>query len=210
MSSPPTDPPRRRRPSHRARLADLARDPWIRTSLGLAAAGILALGPGRLRPVWTPSIPVGLYHMTPVRPADPPLALRGEAVQLCLPAQLARWAGRHTRIPGYGCPAGAGHLAKFVVAVPGDTVEHTLAALIINGTPLPASNSHVRDTRGAPLHAPGAGPGTYVLAPGQVWIYAPDPYSLDSRLLGPIPAAGISGTIRPLWVHPRFTPPGVC
>jgi hypothetical protein len=65
-----------------------------------------------------------------------------------------------------------------------------LAALIINGTSLPASASHVRDTRGAPLHAPGVGPGTYVLAPSQVWIYSPDPYSLDSRLLVPFQRPG--------------------
>jgi len=56
-----------------------------------------------------------------------------------------------------------------------------LADLIINGTPLPPAPP-MSSTHAALLH----GLGSYVLAAGQVWIYSPDPYSLDSHLLGPV------------------------
>ncbi len=45
-------------------------------------------------------------------------------------------------------------------------------------------------------------PGVYRVAAHQVWVIAShDPRSYDSRYIGPIPTASITGSARPLFVR---------
>ena len=169
----------------------LFRDPWVRATVATGAALLLAVGPGGLRLQWTPSIPQGLYLERDLGTAEP-ATLRDRYVSLCLDEPHAAWALERTVIPGAGCPLGTGRIAKRVIAGPGDVVIQTPSALSVNGRPI-AGSATVAEP------APDAGPGRYRLGPDELWIYAPHPRSLDSRLIGPVRLHEVRGTLTDLW-----------
>lgn len=99
---------------------------------------------------------------------------------------------------------------KILKGVPGDvlfadetsnlTLCHREPDLI--GPPTCESVGKVRstDSVGRPMVSwipPGS---QYVLQPGEYWVYAPHPLSLDSRYQGPIPASSVPGKTSPVWL----------
>src|ERR1700738_787559 len=83
----------------------------------------------------TPSMPVGFYRFFPV---DRPIA-RGDIVRICAPSEVARlMAGEAGSARGV-CPYQTAPRVKFVAAVPGDVVDVSDKAVIVNGTALPGS-----------------------------------------------------------------------
>jgi type IV secretory pathway protease TraF len=93
-------------------------------------------------------------------------------------------------------------LLKHVAGVPGDIVAVTPAGSIINGKLWPHSAVPAQSD-----YKPYAY-GTYKLAPGQYWLLGSNPWSYDSRLIGPIPQDLISGPVKPLWTHSNGYAPG--
>ena len=177
----------------RRRPGALLRDPWVLATLAAGAALLILLGPAGYRLQWTPSIPRGIYREQPVTHVAAS-ALVGNYVSVCLDSATTRWALERTELPGRGCPLRTGRLAKQVIAGPGDVVAVGEHRLEVNG--------HVVTARLLPAAhraAPGAGPGVYRLGAGEIWIFAPNPHSLDSRLIGPVPASQVRGRIRRVW-----------
>src|SRR5690349_2535022 len=75
----------------------------------------------------TPSMPRGLYFMTPGEPQ------RGATVLVCLPVSLAAWGVARGYI-GYGdCDNGSEALLKTIAAVAGDVVTVRESGIAVNG-----------------------------------------------------------------------------
>ncbi len=178
--------------------ADRSSSPWksrrgrpsgLATLFAVGFATVLAAGAScalarHLLVNLTPSMPRGLYWMRlGVHPARP-----GDVVAFRVPLaahDLVR--ERHY------LPEGA-FLLKPVAAVTGDDVcidrddlrirgelRTHLRSVDQDGRPLP------RDARCAPL------------APGQVYVLAPDVRSFDSRVFGPLRIENLHATVTPLW-----------
>jgi conjugative transfer signal peptidase TraF len=127
----------------------------------------------------SPSAPLGLY-----RAVHQPVA-RGDLVVACVPPAAARL-GRERGYLGQGsCPGGVQPVLKRVGAMPGDTIDLGPAAVVVNGVPLPGSDTGVLDLQGRPLpHAPW---GPSIVRPDEVWLLTTDwPRSWDSRYFGPV------------------------
>lgn len=166
--------------------------PRIRTRtplyLMLAAAGFSAVTWGaRLRINTTESLPLGLYREVPGLPG------RGALVTVCLPMQ-ARGYGR----PG-SCPDGRAPLLKRVVAVAGDTVVVSKAAITVNGQALPNTARRARDSQGRQVTAIPAG--RYQVGLEQVWLIANySANSWDSRYFGAVPTNAVEAVVNPVWI----------
>lgn len=166
-----------------------------RILLGLAVtllATVAIAAPAGVRWNISGSLPRGLYRVTEGQ------AHRGAIVTVCL---RPRWAalGRERGYVGRGtCPGRTRPLGKPVVAVAGDTVELTRAAITVNGRPLPNSATYPTDRRGRPLpHHPW---GRYILQAGELWLFSHyHPRSFDSRYFGPVHDSEVIGIARPLW-----------
>lgn len=150
------------------------------TALAAALACILAS-----HLIWnaTPSMPLGLYWLSPGAPPD-----KGLLVAFPIPPSVrALVAARHY------LPARA-LLLKRVVASEGDEVCAQGGVLSIEGAPLGAILTE--DSAGRPLpRYDGCGP----LPAGLLFVASPHPKSFDSRTFGPIPTAAVRGTVTPLW-----------
>lgn len=181
-------PPRQRRNRRAALLAAIG--------IPLAVCVVLVVRTSRLRLNTTDSMPRGLWHVSPVTGA----VRRGMAVTLCLPkGAAARLAlARNYVSPGF-CASGTAPLLKPVAAVAGDDVTVTAAGISVNGVPIPNSAARPHDAAGRPLHP--IAPGTYRVAPGQVWLISSySAESWDSRYLGPVPIADIRSLAQPILV----------
>lgn len=137
------------------------------------------------------SIPVGLYWTSnePVK--------KGSLVMFCPPkARIFFTAEKRGYIDAGLCPSGYGSIMKEVFAVPGDHIAVTAEGVEINGKRLANSK---------PLHADPAGRLLPVLrvrktlAPDEYLLLSTtNPLSFDGRYFGPIAAASITTTIRPV------------
>lgn len=178
-------------------------DPRRRLALALCAAGgavlcaLAAAGAAGLRVNFTASMPRGVWQ---VRTGAP--VARASVVVICPPDRAdIREAAERGYIAAGACPGGLEPLLKPVAAVAGDLVTVTPKVVAVNGQP-------IADT--APLAHDGAGrtlrpvpSGSYRVASGEVWVLSShDPRSFDSRYFGPLPAAGVQGVARPVWVLP--------
>lgn len=163
--------------------------PLACTAAFLGACFALAAG---VRPNLTPSLPVGLYHLRSL-PTEP---RRGDVVELCLPPAIAGF-GIGRGYVGYGgCPDGSMPLLKPVAAVPGDTVQITPEAVLVNGVPVvpPALST---DSAGRLL--PALAQGLYRVQPGEVWLLSDhERRSWDGRYYGPVPISALRHTAAPL------------
>jgi len=168
-----------------------------------SAAGVLVLGSlaaaqiGGLRVNTTPSMPVGIWRVTP------PVAdlRRGEVVTVCLPdGDAARLAAERGYVPAGSCPDGREPLIKPVAAVAGDLVFVTWASISVNGLDLDGTAPLDRDTAGRPLQPFPAG--AHQVQLGQVWLLAGFMRnSFDSRYYGPIPVESVQSVAHPVWVR---------
>jgi conjugative transfer signal peptidase TraF len=163
-----------------------------RSLFGAAAATVLAsavacLAGAHLLWNWTPSLPLGLYW---VSPASSGRAKVGALVAFPVPAHV-----RALVLERRYLPPGA-LLVKPVVATAPDRVCTQGGELTVNGAPLGAVATE--DTQGRPLPSdPRCGP----LSEGEVFVASHFATSFDSRTFGPVPLADIRGTVTPLWTY---------
>jgi conjugative transfer signal peptidase TraF len=162
---------------------------WWMSALALVSASWMT----GLRLILTGSLPVGFYLVSSGSPG------RGATVLVCLPSDVAAFAKARGYVPqGGSCPAGLVPVGKVVWAVPGDTVTVTPTALLVNGRPVPNSQSLVSDHRGRPLPRPTVG--LHVVGVGQVWVLSTySRLSFDSRYFGAVQAGQVRAGLHPLW-----------
>jgi conjugative transfer signal peptidase TraF len=163
--------------------------------LALGYAGILSAGGlgavAGVRYNHSPSMPRGLWLE---RSAEGHSFAAGDIVAVCPP--LTAW--QRIYLQRGPCQTGLEPILKPIVAVSGDTVIVSTAGVSINGTPAPDSAPLQHDRWG---HALAAWPaGTYTVAPGQAWLLAPMPDSLDSRYLGPVEIGYVQALATPMVV----------
>ena len=183
---------RRHTPASRRRLA------LALCAAGGAVLGSLAMaGAVGLRFNGTASMPRGLWQ---VRTGAP--VARASVVAICPPDRAdIREAAQRGYITAGSCPGGLEPLLKPVAAIAGDLVTVTPHAVAVNGQPIADTAPLARDEAGRALRP--VSPGSYRVASGEVWVLSShDPRSFDSRYFGPLPAAGVQGEARPLWVLP--------
>ena len=163
-----------------------------RSLLGAAAATVLAsalacLAGAHLLWNWTPSLPLGLYWVSPGGSGRVKL---GALVAFPVPAHV-----RALVLERRYLPPGA-LLVKPVVATSDDRVCTEGGELTVNGAPLGAIATE--DTRGRPLpHDERCGR----LPEGDIFVASHFATSFDSRTFGPVPLTGIRGTVTPLWTY---------
>ena len=122
----------------------LARPSAHRRSLLLHAGAALLLtatvlyGLG-VRFTLTPSVPVGLYRYTDEEPR------LGALATFCTPDEAATLALQRGYLHRGRCPGGVDPLGKYVLALPGDTVEVRPQGLRVNGEAVPNSAVLWRD-----------------------------------------------------------------
>lgn len=75
----------------------------------------------------TPSMPIGLY-----RQLSTTIIHRGDIVSACLPLAIAKFGLERGCLTKGNCPGGSIPVLKNVIAVPGDTVQLTSYAIIVN------------------------------------------------------------------------------
>lgn len=148
--------------------------------------------------VGTPSLPTGLYWVNKTVPPK----LNDIITFPFSPPQ--KWVAER-----YAQPYQTSH-TKILKGVPGDvvfadknlqlTICHTDKSLIGPPSCEPVGQVRVRDSKGRPMTSWVPAGGQYVLKPGEYWVYAPHPLSLDSRYHGPIPSAGVPGHVTPVWL----------
>ena len=158
-------------------------------ALLLATATLYALG---IRFTLTPSVPVGLYHYTGAEPR------RGALATFCPPEEAAHYALKRGYLHRGRCPAGSEPLGKYVLALPGDTVDVRSEGLRVNGQPV--SNSAVlwRDRLGREL--PHLAFGRHVIGPDSLFMFSGHHrLSFDSRYFGAVSQASVIAVARPLW-----------
>jgi conjugative transfer signal peptidase TraF len=165
--------------------------------LCLFAAAILvfayAIDALDLRFNFTPSMPLGIYRLTPV-----PLGgiRRGMFVATCAPLDAAKL-GRHRGYLAKGpCPADTELLLKVVAAVAGDVIALSANGVAVNGRSLPHSRPLSFDATGRRL-SPWP-QGHYPLRRSQLWLYADNDRSWDSRYWGPAPPSNVRARVLPL------------
>jgi conjugative transfer signal peptidase TraF len=169
--------------------------------LAVPAATIVAMFAmfgGDVRVNFTPSMPLGIYRLEPL----PGGVERGMFVAVCAPtdiAELGRDRGYLARGP---CPGDTEPLLKVVAGVPGDEVTVSTRGVAVNRCVLPNSAPLAFDRSDRPLKALPLG--RYHLGPNQLWLYADNPRSWDSRYWGPAAAASSLARAVPLLVLPSF------
>lgn len=157
------------------------------------AVGIVLLEHASVRVNFTASMPVGIYSLTAL---SPNAVKRGMLVAACAPIHAAEVGWKRGYLARGPCADGTELLLKSVVAIAEDEVNVTAAGVAVNGCLLPHSQPVLRDhserrlTRW-PL-------GHYWLKRGQLWLYAPNDRSWDSRYWGPAAAADVVARAVPL------------
>ena len=129
----------------------------------------------------TPSMPVGLYRLAPIRQTG---LRRGMLVAVCAPLKAAQLGRHRAYLSGGRCAGDAEPLLKTVVGVVGDVVSTAENGILVNGHLLPDSRPLSFDSAGRTL-VPWSRK-RYRLRPHQVWVYADHPKSWDSRYWGPV------------------------
>jgi conjugative transfer signal peptidase TraF len=155
-----------------------------------------------LRFNFTPSMPLGIYRLTPLSKSG---VERGSFVAACAPPVAAELGRRRGYLSTGGCPAAAEPLLKVVAAVAGDSVTVSASGVAVNECLLPHSRALSHDTAGRRL-SPWP-QGHFQLGRGELWLYAPTDRSWDSRYWGPASLADISARAVPVlaapWVQVR-------
>jgi conjugative transfer signal peptidase TraF len=173
--------------------------------VALIAFAVVALQRANLRINFTGSMPIGIYYLSPL-PLDG--VKRGMLVAACAPSRAAE-IGRQRGYLGAGpCAGDRELLLKSVAAIAGDEVELTRAGVTVTGCLLDRSRPAPRDRSARQLRAWLSG--HYRLAAGQVWLYAADDRSWDSRYWGPVAAASVADSAYPVLVLPARSARRAC
>jgi len=152
-----------------------------------------------LRVNFTPSMPLGIYRLEAL-PAN--AFARGAFVVACAPADAAALGRNRGYLARGPCPGDTEQLLKVVAGVPGDEVTVSTRGVYINGCVLPNSVPLALDRSGRRLTEWPSG--RYHLAPNQLWLYAGNPRSWDSRYWGPALVADVIARAKPIFA-PRPT-----
>ena len=163
---------------------------------GLFAALILFAHSAGLRVNESPSLPIGIWRVSPLNRE----LQKGDIVSFCPPdTPPFREARGRGYVDGGLCEGGYEPLLKPVAAIAGDRLSRTEEGVSINGRLITNSKSLGRDGSGRTLPSPGAG--FVIVAGGEVWVISSyNPLSFDSRYFGPVPISSIVGLARPLFV----------
>lgn len=146
---------------------------------------------------FTGSMPIGIYLLSPL----PPHGVKpGMLVASCAPTRAARLGSQRGYLAMGPCAEDTELLLKSVAGVTGADVRVTAAGVAINGCLLPHSRPQQRDISGRSLTAWPAG--HYRLHARQVWLYAADDRSWDSRYWGPVSVDAIVFGAAALLVFP--------
>jgi conjugative transfer signal peptidase TraF len=180
----------------------LARVLWTPVLVSLiAVVALVILGSG-LRVNFTPSMPLGIYRLEPLPTGG---VERGMFVAVCAPPNADELGRRRGYLSTGPCPDDTEMLLKAVPGVPGDDIEVSVSGIAVNRCALPHSAQLRFDRAGRPLLR--WSPAYYHLGRGQVWLYADDDRSWDSRYFGPVPTANVVARAFPLLVAQlRATP----
>jgi len=160
--------------------------------LALTAAGGMLIAKDHVRLNLTPSMPLGLWWITPGA-----VPVTGNVVVACLPGD----AGLNARLRGYltsgPCPGDRSPLLKPVVALQGDVVLLTPERVTVNGIALSDSAQIKTDSAGREMFHMNAG--TYVVGRDSAWLIATgNPRSFDSRYFGQLHLSFVQGVATPL------------
>ena len=168
---------------------------WLGAATMLAALDVTYVDGLRLNT--TPSMPIGLWQ---VSPSVPEQLHHGSIVTVCLPeTPIVRVGFERGYIHSGSCPEGLEPVVKPVAALQGDAVTVRPTGILVNGLPVSGTAQLARDSGGRVLNPMRAG--VYVVDPGQVWVLAGrDRRSFDSRYFGPVPVSAIQAEAHPFWV----------
>jgi conjugative transfer signal peptidase TraF len=169
-------------------LARTQKSRAFRVTAFAVAIVIMAWAPlgGGLRVNFTASMPLGAYRLVPLPKKG---IRRGMFVVTCAPLDAAKL-GRHRGYLSAGtCPANTEPLLKAVAAVAGDAVAISDRGVVVNRCLLPHSRPLRFDAAGRRLLPWSRG--RYSIRRGQLWLYADNPESWDSRYWGPVPVHNV-------------------
>jgi conjugative transfer signal peptidase TraF len=130
---------------------------------------------------FTPSMPIGIYRLTPLSKSG---VERSSFVAVCAPPVAAELGRRRGYLAAGRCPTTAEPLLKIVAAVAGDSVTVSAKGVAVNGCLLPHSRAFSHDAAGRRL-SPWPH-GHFQLRRGELWLYAANGRSWDSRYFGPL------------------------
>jgi conjugative transfer signal peptidase TraF len=151
------------------------------------ASALASLAGAHLLWNWTPSLPLGLYWISPTGPGHVKV---GALVAFPVPEHMRALVAERRYLP----PGAL--LVKPVVATPADFVCTASGELTVNAAPL--GSIATEDTQGRPLpHDERCGP----LSNGEIFVASHFAMSFDSRTFGPVPLSDIRGTVTPLWTY---------
>ena len=167
---------------------------WL--GIGLFTALVLCAHALSLRINESPSLPVGVWRLSPLRDE----VRRDDVVSFCPPDT---WVFREAWLRGYLgrglCEGGYEPLLKPIAAIEGDRVTRTEQGIRINGRLIANSKRLDHDGSGQTLPSPGAN--NIIVAKGEVWVISSyNPLSFDSRYFGPVPVSKIEGLASPVFV----------
>lgn len=161
----------------------------------IVGASAVAIIGSRLRVNFTPSMPVGIYRLEPLPAAG---VVRGMVVAVCAPDDAADLGRRRGYVSTGPCPHDSELLLKVVAGVPGDDVVVSGHGVVVNGCLLPDSRPIAKDRAGHRTSLWSRG--DYHHGRGEVWLYAENPRSWDSRYWGPVPLTLVQARASPLLV----------
>ena len=141
----------------------------------------------------TSSMAVGVYRLVP----SPKNGVRrGMLVAACAPPDAAELGRRRAYLGSGLCASGTELLLKVVVAAAGDEIALSGAGVSVNGCLLPNSRPLSHDAAGRRLWSwPHK---QFLLTQRQLWLYADNVRSWDSRYWGPVPVADILAKVVPV------------
>ena len=151
-----------------------------------------------LRFNFTSSMPLGIYRLMPaLANGEFP---RGTLVAACAPRIAAELGRRRGYLAAGRCAAGTELLLKTIVAVSGDDVAISGNGVSVNECVLPHSRHLAFDAAGRALSR--WPDGRYRLRRDQLWLYAANDRSWDSRYWGPVAVSDVTARVTPLFAAP--------
>lgn len=167
----------------------------------IIAAAVVAWDHGDWRLNLSPSEPMGIWSVTPIKPGA--RLHVGDVVTLCprLPHGYRYGWLMDRNHAANACADGRAPFVKTIVAGPGDVIVETGQGVTINGKPLPDSRPLPLTTSTPQVRLP-QWRGAVTLKSGQYWAYgAGDPrFSFDSRYWGPFLQSQVRGIAHPVAV----------
>ncbi len=171
---------------HRGQLALLKSAVAAAITIAITYIGLEASG---IRVNASPSLPIGLYIITPNHKAA--------LIEFCPGGPFGSLSVQRAYRGSGSCPDGGEPLMKPIVASAGDVVYVSAHGIFVNQLLVPNSGPLTVDTKQRSLwHWP---TGRYRVAADEVWVISSfNGRSFDSRYMGPIEVTRIRQYLRPL------------